>query len=117
MLVAALLLAAPAVPPSLSALCPKAVPGEIVVCADGEPPKSPWRLPEPPPRAFGSRGSESVSRERNALIEPANVSSGSCSTVGPGGWTGCRYRDFKRSVEQAAGSRDPRGRLYEAAPR
>ena len=105
-----LLIGQAAIPPKLSALCPKGEPGEIVVCADPEPRKSPFRLPLPSAPVFGTRGTASVSRERNALIEPGPGGIGSCSTAGAGGWTGCSYRDFKRNVEQAAGGSDPRGR-------
>lgn len=101
-----------AILPQLSALCPRPRAGEIVVCADAEARRSPWRLPLPPPPVDGAAHGASVSRERNALIAPDNASSGSCSSVGPGGWTGCRYRDFKRNVEQAAGQRDARGRIF-----
>lgn len=101
-----------AIPPRLSALCPKGEPGEIVVCADPDPPKSPYRLPLPTLPEVGARGTASVSRERNALLEPGPGGIGSCSTAGAGGWTGCSYGDFKRNVEQAAGGSDPRGRVY-----
>ncbi|KPF60086.1 hypothetical protein IP88_16235 [alpha proteobacterium AAP81b] len=60
----------------------------------------------------GARGTASVSRERNALIEPDNASLGRRSGIGPGGCTGCRYRDFKRNVEQVAGAGDSRRRIF-----
>jgi hypothetical protein len=51
---------------------------------------------------------ESVSRERNALMEPgARTGTGSCSTVGPGGFTGCMARHFDRQIDQYGG-RPPR---------
>jgi hypothetical protein len=114
------LLAAPAtaqIPPSLSALCPKPLPGEIVVCADEEPAKSPYRLPLPVPLVEGSRDTISPSRERNALIDYDIGGTGSCSTVGPGGWTGCRYQDHRRAAEQRGMANDPRGHLFEQQPR
>lgn len=110
------LLAAPAaaqIPPSLSALCPKPLPGEIVVCADQEPQKSPYRLPLPVPLEEGSRETISPSRERNALFDYDLGGIASCSTVGPGGWTGCKYREHNRAVEQRGMAKDPRGHLFE----
>lgn len=104
--------AAAEVPASLSVLCPKAAPSEIVVCADGEPPASPYRLPLPVDPVAGDRNLVAVSRERNALIEPDAGGTGSCSASGAGGWTGCQYRSFKQNVQQAAGSRDVRGRIH-----
>jgi hypothetical protein len=98
--------------PQLSALCPKPLPGEILVCADGESPRSSWRVAPGAPPIEGASNTASVSRERNALIAADNASSGSCSSVGTGGWTGCRHREFKRNVEQAAGQRDFRGRIF-----
>ena len=67
-----------AVPPSLSALCPEAKPGEIVVCADLDPPKSPYRLPLEMPPERGSKDSISVSSERNALFDFDAGGIGSC---------------------------------------
>lgn len=103
-------------PPILSALCPKPKPGEIVVCADLEPPKSPYRLPLPVPLVEGSRDTISPSRERNALFDYDFGGTGSCSTVGGGGATGCHHRNHMQGVEQRAKSKDPRGHLFEEAP-
>jgi hypothetical protein len=118
-LIAALLLAAaaPAIdprPPSLSALCPKAAPGEIVVCADAEPPKSPYRLPLPTEPDRGDPRTISVSRERNALFDYDAGGMHSCSTAGAAGQSGCGFKKHKAWVEQRAGARDPRGRIYDA---
>ena len=117
----ALLLAAsaagtsPAIHPSLSALCPKATPGEIVVCGDRDPPPSQYRIPTelPRPPEFGTRESDSVSRERNALLDYDSGGAGSCSPSGAAGVYGCQFRQFKRQVEQRAHARDPRGHLYD----
>lgn len=113
------LLAGPAaaqIPPSLSALCPKPLPGEIVVCADEEPAKSPYRLPLPVPLVEGSRETISPSRERNALLDYELGGTGSCSTVGAGGATGCHHRQHMHNAEQRAKSKDPRGHLFEQEP-
>jgi hypothetical protein len=84
---------------------------EIVVCGRREEPRSPYRVPETPDPGFDPEGPfESVSRERNALMEPgARTGTGSCSTVGPGGFTGCLSRHFDRQLDQYGG-RPPRAR-------
>ncbi len=110
-----LVAAAPATPPSLSALCPKAKGDDIVVCADPEPRQSPYRAPlrGGPPEA-GTRAAMSVSRERNSLFDYDAGGSGLCSSVGPGGMYGCSFKSFKAGVEQRANARDYRGRIYDA---
>jgi hypothetical protein len=103
------------VPKSLSALCPKAAkPGEIVVCADGEPTPSPYRAPFKPGPVVGDKNSISVSRERNALVEMGmDGGGGSCSASGAMGMYGCQFREHMRWVEQSANSKDKRGRIFE----
>ena len=97
-----------------SAACPpRSSPDEIVVCANRDPAPSPYRSPLPALRNFGRRGTASVSAERNALLGPDAGTIGSCSALGASGMFGCNFRQFKDSVNQAAGSRDPRGRVYE----
>jgi hypothetical protein len=116
----ALLLAAPAaaeippptIPPSLSALCPKAAPGEIVVCADPDPPKSRYRLPLPTAPDRGDPNTISVSRERNGLFDHDSGSIGSCGTVGAAGSFFCGFREHKRWVEQRAGAPAGGGWLF-----
>lgn len=108
------LILASAAPAALSALCPKAEPGEIVVCADQEAPPSKYRLPGPPPAPeFGSRASVSVNRERAALFDYDAGGNGLCSNVGPGGMAGCVLKENKRTMEQRSGSRSKRGYLYD----
>jgi hypothetical protein len=77
---------------------------EIVVCGQREE-RSRYRIPEPPDTGFDPSGTiESVSRERNALTEPgAAAGIGSCTNVGPGGWTGCRAQEFRREIDQYGG--------------
>jgi len=73
--------------------------GEIVVCGRRSQSER-YRLPIRPD-GFDKRGPvQSVSRERNALIQEGDSGIGSCSTSGPGGWTGCFHRDVKRGREQ-----------------
>lgn len=108
-----LLALAIAIPPSLSALCPKPKPGEIIVCADADPPKSPYRLPLELPPERGTKHSTSVSRERNALIEPDAGGIGSCGTAGAAGMSGCGLQRHKAWVEQRAGAKSGAGRIYD----
>jgi hypothetical protein len=116
LLLAALIGAAsPLMPPGWSALCD--APGdEILVCARRDPLPSPYRAPLPAPRQFGERGTASVSAERNRLLGPDVGTIGTCSTWGAGGFAGCQHQRFKDSVNQAAGGRDPRGRVYQRPP-
>ena len=110
-----LLLSAPVaaqIPPSLSALCPKPLPGEIVVCADPDPPKSRYRLPLPIERDRGDPNSISVSRERNALFDHDAGGIGSCGTASAAGNFGCGAQKHKRWVEQRAGAPAGGGWLF-----
>ncbi len=104
------------IPPKLSALCPRAAPGEIVVCADGDPPKSRYRLPLPVGPVEGDRNTVSVAAERNALFDYDAGGVGSCSTAGSGGQSGCGFNRHKRWVEQRAGARDARGPAWDQPP-
>ena len=77
--------------------CRSADPDEVMVCARRE--RSPYRLPER--KQFDPAGDmQSVMRERQAWAEEGDAGIGSCSAVGPGGWTGCMVRDWKRQRDQ-----------------
>ena len=118
-MLAAMLTTTPAGALPFSILCPKASPGEIVVCAVTDPPRSPYRLPAEIPQLpeFGTRAADSVSRERNALFDHDAGGPGSCSAVGPSGASGCQFRQHRRNTEQRANARDKRGRVYDSPPR
>jgi hypothetical protein len=91
-------------PPGWSAVCPpRSRPDEIVVCADRTPRRSPYRAPLRAPPEDGTRGTASVSAERNRLLGQDVGSLGSCSAWGAGGFTGCQFKTFKDQVNQAAG--------------
>ena len=78
---------------------------EIVVCGQRNRERSPFRLPEEPDRGFDpDAGVDSVSRERNRLMEPGASGTGSCSPVGPGGWTGCQAIPFRNDIDQHGGN-------------
>lgn len=64
-----------------------------------------YRLPSSPPKP-GSRAAVSVGGERFELMQHrAEGGIGSCSPIGPGGWTGCTFLEWRR--EQEAGERSP----------
>jgi hypothetical protein len=70
--------------------------GEILVCGDAER----YRLPIRPDR-FDPKGAvDSVSRERHRLMDEADQGVGTCSNIGPGGFSGCFHRDVKRRCKQ-----------------
>lgn len=105
----ALLLAAqaPASPPALPVpitstvpSCP-ANPDDITVCGRRNGNDS-YRLPQAD--RFDPAGpTDSVSRERHRMIEVGGAGIGSCTPVGPGGWTGCMLGDWRHADEQYAG--------------
>jgi len=99
--------------------CENARGDEIVVCGRREEPRSRYRLPEEPDRGFDPGGArDSVSRERNALMETgARTGIGSCSTVGPGGAMGCMAADFRRDIEQYGGDPPSLRNGYRRGPR
>lgn len=74
--------------------------GDIIVCARRRTDPERYRLPL---RAdgFDPDGSlESVSRERNGLMEGGGSGAGSCSAAGAGGWTGCFIAQVRHSQQQ-----------------
>ena len=71
---------------------------EIVVCRRRDNEK--YRLPIRENRFDPGGATDSVSRERHRLIEEGDAGIGSCSTVGPGGYTGCFPQNIKRRQQQ-----------------
>jgi hypothetical protein len=115
-LLLATLPALPVPPPSLSALCPKARPGEFVVCAEVDPPKSRYRLPLPMERDPGDPRNTSVSAERNGLFDHDSGGIGSCFAANNAAGSGCSALKHRRWTEQRANAKDPRGRLWDRPP-
>ncbi len=105
--------ALPVPPLSLSALCPKARPGEFVVCAEVDPPKSRYRLPLPVERDPGDPKNTSVSRARNGLFDHDSGGIGSCFAANNAAGSGCSALKHRRWTEQRANAKDPRGRLWD----
>ena len=68
--------------------CPPSPPGEIVVCAR-KPEKERYRIPQALRSTPGNGPNESWANKANALEYVGRSGTGSCSTSGPGGWTGC----------------------------
>jgi len=85
--------------------CPPGRGGEIVVCRRGSPSER-YRIPEAL-RAdgfdFHQQGVDSVSRERNRLMEGGGIGIGSCSPSGAAGASGCMTQKFRAWEQQRAG--------------
>lgn len=79
--------------------------GGIVVCGRTEQERQQrFRLPRGD-GGFDPRGSvDSISRERHRLIDGDGASTdltrGSCSAVGAGGWTGCMIKGWRERDQQ-----------------
>ena len=72
---------------------------EIVVCGRRDETER-YRLPIRP-GGFDRNGVvDSVSRERHRLYEVGETGLYSCSNVGPGGYTGYSWKEFKGRLEQ-----------------
>lgn len=85
--------------PRIVERCHRQAAEEILVCGDPDAPK-PYRLPPRAERFDPWGGTDSVSRERNKLLGPGPAGNGSCTVVGPGGWTGCDVAVIKQSEQQ-----------------
>jgi hypothetical protein len=80
--------------------CADGADGEIVVCGERGGDEA-YRLPPQGEERFDPWGGiDSVSRERNKLLGPGPAGNGSCTTVGPGGWTGCDIAVIKEAEQQ-----------------
>lgn len=118
-MLAAALLAAVALSPLDAAVkasvapCPSA--GEITVCGRRSDPAERSRYLSPLPLDFevGDPRARSMARERYDLLDYDAGGANTCSTVGPGGAFGCKFKKHKAAVAQRSGARDPRGPLYD----
>jgi hypothetical protein len=81
---------------------------DITICGRRNDAES-YRVPAPD--GFDPSGTvDSVSRERHRLLDVGASGIGSCSTVGPGGWTGCMLNTWREADEQYAGRNHSTGR-------
>ena len=85
--------------------CPQGSNGEIVVCAR-RPNNDRYRIPEEL-RGEGQPESESWAARAESLETVGDTGIQSCSTVGPGGFTGC-WAEMMRQHRQAKRNPQPR---------
>jgi hypothetical protein len=72
---------------------------EILVCGRRQPDER-YRLPGRNGPFDPSGETKSVMRERMSWIEEGDAGTQSCGPVGPGGWTGCMVKAWKRERDQ-----------------
>lgn len=103
----AVLLLSQAAQPAAAAVVPPCRPGredqEVVVCGRKEHEQR-YRLPEWNGEFDPNGDTPSVHLERRRLFDLGATGIGSCSTVGPGGWTGCDLQRWRDAQDQHAGS-------------
>jgi hypothetical protein len=85
--------------------CPRGSGDEIVVCAR-RPDNERYRIPEEL-RGEGQRESESWAVRAQSLETVGDTGIQSCSTVGPGGFTGC-WEEMMRQAREARRNPQPR---------
>lgn len=75
---------------------------EVVVCARRDAQRR-YQVTDPN-APFDPLGSiDSVARERSRWVEEGETGTQSCSPVGPGGWTGCMLKQWKKDRQQREG--------------
>jgi hypothetical protein len=79
--------------------CPTGVGGEVVVCAR-RPDTDRYRIPENLREGERVRGGESWAARAESLETVGDSGIQSCSTTGPGGFTGC-WAEMMRQARQA----------------
>jgi hypothetical protein len=74
---------------------------DVTVCARRDRPR-PYQVTDP--KRFDPTGPyDSVARERGRWIEELDTGTGSCTAIGPGGWTGCMLKQHRRERQQKDG--------------
>ena len=74
---------------------------DVVVCGRRDAP-NPYQVTDP--KRFDPTGPyDSVARERGRWIEELDTGIGSCTAIGPGGWTGCMLKKHRRERQQTKG--------------
>ena len=79
--------------------CRQVDPDEIIVCGSRKADER-FRLPGRDGPFDPAGDTMSVMRERNSWIEEGDSGTQSCGPVGPGGWTGCMVKQWKRERDQ-----------------
>jgi hypothetical protein len=80
--------------------CKAIDPKEIIVCGSRKRDER-FRLPDQSNAPFDPAGEmKSVMNERVGWTAEGDSGTGSCSAVGPGGWTGCMVKSWKQSRDQ-----------------
>lgn len=75
---------------------------EVVVCGRRETLKR-YQVTDPEAPFDPNGPVDSVARERSRWVDQGDTGTGSCSAVGPGGWTGCKLKEWKRARQQHKG--------------
>ena len=80
--------------------CKTADPKEIIVCGSRKRDER-FRLPDRSNAQFDPSGDlKSVMNERVGWAAEGDTGTGSCSAVGPGGFTGCMVKSWKEKTDQ-----------------
>lgn len=72
---------------------------EIVVCGKRDRNRR-YQVTDPNAPFDPAGNTKSVFAERGAWVEEGDTGPGSCSPVGPGGWTGCMQKTWRRQRQQ-----------------
>lgn len=75
---------------------------EVVVCGRRDSQRR-YKVTDPAAPFDPSGPVDSVARERSRWAEEGDLGIQSCSAVGPGGWTGCAVKGWKRARQQHKG--------------
>ena len=86
--------------------CPRSTDDEVVVCAR-KPESERYRIPEEF-RGEGQRQSQSWAERAESLEYVGDTGIQSCSTVGPGGFTGCWAEMMRQAREERRRNPQPR---------
>lgn len=78
--------------------CPASSGDDIVVCAR-KPESERYRIPEKFREAAPTPAAESWAERARSIEYVGRTGTNSCSTVGPGGWTGC-YQELMRQARE-----------------
>jgi hypothetical protein len=75
---------------------------DIVVCGNRRNADR-YRVTDPKAPFDVGGNQESVARERAKWVEDGDIGIQSCSPVGPGGWTGCMLKEWRKDRQQRGG--------------